>query len=961
MSSTTQESLRTSCGWSHNRTASLYLPRTFLNGDYVLPGRDASLLSKKVGGVNASLSKRRGAFIPERIQAKLVQSLCTDLGLSKRMSQVFLSRKRSTIERVEEEVKGIIDALLLFDSRLFIEGCENHDLLFTILRKVISIGAFDVDDVTSFWKEFSNYVWVTASRSTTLEPATLRVENPFKRILRHSLFRFIEAEGIRDKRDAERLAHLCNSRQLVAGGHKTMKIAMRKFIETTSTPFELSSEEIDRARWAAYRVGRKIKLLEPDLPRETAHISLSGAGSFSKTVKDGGRAQEIIEDISLFLKYVPLSDTTHILPGGLAVRDHEGKPRWTTWCRDTPIDPLGEFGEIRSDMTLMGEYDRRWGFDEALGDQIFACALWTAVAEGHIDSEGRVLEPIPARSICVPEPGGKSRIVTTTTWWNIILQQPTGHVLKKVLERHPSAVAGLQRADQAWLYIDLLRKATVYDDCYFLSSDLEEATDATPQALIEPLVRGFCAGFGLAGPYIDIALNLAKSDRYVFVDSEDLVFTKKRGALMGEPLTKAILTILNLSCEEAAIRDYLMMDRYDGPVQVPWRAFAVGGDDHIAVGPRDYLERITRNHIAWGSKISKTKHAISRVAVRYCEKVLYLKEGTNFKIPSRLINESLENYESSCFVDSVKIRLLSPISKSMEVQNDRNIAIGKAKSLGRTLRWLNPSIFDRKWVEMVRQRFVRRMKHYLPKEGTSLFYQIMLPQELGGLDLYLSGEFDELYDRVPLPTKQYMAKLLSGEASMDMMRKFKTFTSNSIERGFDFKSNYAETIEAEGFGIEGFPVYEVRDQLGLPHDVGLRYLLKELSKRGWETFDTVLRTTLRGVLFEEILKGSAEVRKYSTTPWKKRYSLLWDRFYDSEYNIPIETRSRLKEIENVSRFLPLLVYDVNQLVDSFEVVDGQFRMTQVTFLEDVTQSLPNLKLSYKVYGEYGGSNPLPPP
>jgi hypothetical protein len=223
---------------------------------------------------------------------------------------------------------------------------------------------------------------------------------------------------------------------------------------------------------------------------------------------------------------------------------------------------------------------------------------------------------------------------------------------------------------------------------------------------------------------------------------------------MGEPLTKVTLALHNLVCEELAIREYL--GQPSGPIQVSWRTFSVGGDDHIAYGPVGYLRLITKYQLLFGGKISPEKHGISRIAVRYCEKFLDVR---NFINGIKMNLNTVEDYLLSPFVESIKVRLLAPISKSIEVQNDRNIAIGKALSLSKTLRWLEP-FYPIKWVRMVRDRFFERMKSYLPQRGTKAYYQILLPQNLGGLDLWLKDDLAILGQQLPSFTRTIINSLL---------------------------------------------------------------------------------------------------------------------------------------------------------------------------------------------------------
>jgi len=268
----------------------------------------------------------------------------------------------------------------------------------------------------------------------------------------------------------------------------------------------------------------------------------------------------------------------------------------------------------------------------------------------------------------------------------------------------------------------------------------------------------------------------------------------------------------------------------------------------------------------------------------------------------------------------IKIRLMSPLSKSVEVQNDRNIAIGKAKSLGRTLRWLNPDAFPAQWVEMVRQRFYCRMKDYLPKEGTSLYFQTLLPEALGGLDMGFNGEIQRIFSNVPKPTRQLMAKLLMGEAEPKLVRIFKAFTSNGVERATKLDSSWINAIESSLIkDLEPLDPYQLRDSLGLSADLPLRKLLKKLRNKGFMTPDDLVRECSRGFVFNDVLSENRSISAYNTTPWKKRYASLWDATFDPGYSVDDlpELYERVKELDNINRFIPLRVYNADVEVKDF--------------------------------------------
>jgi len=855
---------------------------TYPNGDFKLPGRSASLLTLKCrGGRRIGKVPRKGGFLTVEGRQALTTTLSSDLGLSPRSARILASRPLKEIVRLEEEVRGILDSLLLFDTDFFLE--ENKSVQNHLLRSVLKVGTYGADSVTDDWKEFTNVCWIRISRGKTEGDPSLHRGNLFRFLLRYPKLERIIREGLGNKRDAEAIAHLVSTRQLVAGGKSKVVKALSKFKTTTKDEFVLDEGTLKTIERTASQIGLKVGRVAKPLPDFTAHISLSGAGSLTSTILDGGRRTEILREGLSLLRTRCLKTGILRLPFGVTLRERSGYQRFQCWCRERPLPMTEVMGEIDIEKSVSLEFIRfnvYGGLDEALGRQLFAAAVYTAVEKGFIGMDGEVLRSIPARSIAIPEPGGKARIVTTTPWWVVIITQPAGHCLREWLRFHPSAVAGLERADQAWLYLNLISKVKPVADGLVLSSDLEEATDAIPTKVAEALLKGFTSALGINSKWMMHSINLAVSERFIELEVNEY-FVKRRGVLMGEPMTKAILTLIALAAEEKAIRDYLELP-YQA-VQVSWRAFAVGGDDHIAYGPYGYLKEITANLKRWGCKISPLKHAISGEAVKYCEKILLLKDRDLFIRPSQ-VNRSAESYDRSIFVDSIKVRLLSPISKSIEVQDDRNIAIGKAKSFGRTILWMNPSVFDRKWLHLVRARFCERMRHYLPKEGTRLYSQIMLPQDLGGLGLGFKDELPELIAKSPEATKQFVVKLLRGSATMRERILFKSFTRNVPRRGGPRALDLQLFYDLSAGKPE--PIAEARDRLGISADTPLRFLTKELARRRLFTFERMEDVVFRPVVFKELLlmEGPPESKDlYNTEPWRSRYQRLWEETFEINY------------------------------------------------------------------------------
>jgi hypothetical protein len=987
----------------------------------------------------------------------------------------------------------------LADISLFNE--ENRHLIRFLFRKVFHMAMHNVDQVTVFYKEFTNYYWNIVSKAVTLEEFSLSKYNPFRVLLKHGPLKEILSRGICTKIEATSVAHLLSTRQLVPGGNSTQVRALDKFEATTGNPFHITDVNRTRADLFSYFVGNKCRELgRTKNMTALCHISVSTAGDVDFPKASGGRGAAVAEDIYRILDEYPAVTQEIHLPFGFVVRDVQAVPRYCTWGRTAPpqvkkffrykgsrethsvvngysfCGPSGEqcigidcpdciylpiaaphygFGQPlpMEPAQYTGGKDtgpRLEGWDEFLGLQIFYAALFVAFNEGYIDLEGNPLKPIPAKTSVVPEPGGKARVVTTTKWWVQVLEQPFGHLTKALLSSHPSAEAGLKRADQAWLYLFLLSNAKPIPNAMVLSSDLEEATDAIAPDVAETMIRGFYRGvYGHCPKLIEVGIKIGlRSTREVTIryprgsGREPRSFIKTRGVLMGEPVTKSVLTLYSLVCEEAAIRDYLYnftfsgvshgyelsltylepgtnlkkkvhvskkadwqwalcsiatlpkarilrcsyrenfqghwtpmshdqlnklvevlgtevpegyhpdhfnelvagnytsLDTYLGPVKVPWRAFAVGGDDHIAYGPKEYLQLITSNHYAFGSKISKPKHGYSNIAVKFCEKILFLK-GTDMTIRPADINRSSEMYERSVWVDSIKVRLLSPLTKSMDVDDDRNTAIGKSGGVQRSLAWLNPDYFHPTWCDAVLQRFTSRMYPFLPNplgSNASLYNVLKLPQELGGLGLARKDErLMDIVQSCPEPTRRFVRLLIDRALGYDIIISESTFselaratkrlcTANSA-RGIG-KKNLVESIENFLDSKKSYTIGEIRNIVPAKN---FRELYSLARQRGYYTREQATEAMLRSTLFKFAMTGQ-KMESYQTTSWRNRYHHLWEYFSQRLDGLkfkelrPVTFTSEdydfIHNVKDIKELLPVTFYNMYEATPTLAIVNS---------------------------------------
>jgi hypothetical protein len=863
----------------------------------------------------------------------------TDFGMSRPMAFVLSERRYSDIKRVEQTIEGIIDSLLLFDTQMFIEQ-EGISLLRHIVRKTMATATFNVPEVVKMWKAYGNHLFIEASQSEVLDKPKKDSKNFFFSLDSWPKIQRIRAGVQLDKKTLSELAHLISSRQLPQGDRKVELDALVEFQRVTTENFIPDGEILSDLYQAARIIGRKCRKAGPG-PIRSAHISLAASGSLFNKVEEGGRAQEIIDFIIPFLSVIPEEDQIIHLPFA-SLKEIKGIPRWRTWCRDETYEefPDVSFGDETPE-TLVGFRVFRQGFDEAIGEQIL-CSAYLAMQD-----DLRGASEILLRVLTIPEPGCKARIVTTGPWWLYVLQQSQAHVTRAFLASHPSAESGLMRTDQAWQYLYLICKArhAFSDDMLCVSSDLKSATDVIPRTVAERLFKGFIDGVGYTGPLIDIATEILLRDRLCIVEQTGNAFVAQRGVFMGEPLAKTILTLLNLSCEEIAIRKFLNYD-FEKQVQQSWRCFSVAGDDHIAIGPLAYLRYITATHIRAGSKISPDKHSISSIAVRYCEKILDIRNIRNLKWNPVNVNNSPEFYYESPFVDSIKVRLLSPCSKSHENFNDRNTAVGKAKSLGNTIRWMHRPHFSKKWVALVRDRFFQRMGPLLPDRTSGVYWHLLLPEVFGGLGLWLDEDFLDLAIRLPDPSKRAVKMMLAGTMSREHIALMGGFTSNKSYRGY-------ELIESEVSLVQEFVIAELYQILqsgslaeiclleGIPEDISLRQKLSRLKVKGWLSDKELEDQILRPFLFKEILSKEAKVSAFNTETFKSRYAKLWDLLFDGHHTISED------DIKAACKFkISRPLYNVGEKMAM--PVRGAIR--ELNLVEESTYGLPDLKIRWTQVG-----------
>jgi hypothetical protein len=775
-----------------------------------------------------------------------------------------VTRSRRYLIEVLQNAECLLDNLLLFDQTLFDQNKTDGKAIGRIVRVTLELSTYSIEDQIRQWKEVCNSFITLRSKAL--------VEKHYD--LRHNAYAWMltapEFKPLIDNPSKEwsmRLAHLISTRNLAPGGRKARCKAIEKFKRTTELPFIVPENALHKLDITSEWLGGFCSHLKGTNLLRGGHCSLNNSGTLDMPVSMGGRAADAMIDIRRFLNEVPENGETREYPWGNRFYP-AGRPRWQAWGTSTETADVKFLDPV--ELETLGRRENLAGLGPSTG-----CMVYTVAYETYrpFKESGDL---IPIRQATVSEPGGKVRIVTTGPWWLAVLQQPFAHMFREHIGYHPSAYSVMLRADQAWQALRIFGRLEIdqindYDDVAVLSSDLECATDAIPHSVGKTLLHGFINGVGgdaLKWGWITDLI----SNRLVFTEDKD-VFTLQRGVMMGEPLSKVCLILLGLAMEEIAYREFLGVSLYAiRRPRTPWHAFHIGGDDHLAVGPLPYLKQITANHRTYGSMISLEKHRISKIMVVYTEKVLHFK-GTILNMDPSTIDDHIDQ---SIFVDSMKIRLLSPFTKALDTVNDRNVAIGKLKGIARSIQYLKDSGLKRKILDRALYRFRDFIKG--PHHRTIRAVE-SLPVELGGLGI--AADLRYLNNLPPIYNRALRSICIADPAGFQARILLGTCFANDTSRGVtthDFIGKWINVM-IENMAFARPVIGSVRDWFSLidpNHQLTFRAKLQRLKDRDIIPLSDVPQLIERSYVFRRLLEQKDIRPGYRTELISKRIAKVWN-------------------------------------------------------------------------------------
>jgi len=349
------------------------------------------------------------------------------------------------------------------------------------------------------------------------------------------------------------------------------------------------------------------------------------------------------------------------------------------------------------------------------------------------------------------EPGVKSRGLTKNMVWLTIILQTMRQIIEPMFKKHPKARSGITETHKFWSYFKRRKEHKFPKSAILASCDYTAATDTIPLKVIEALWLGFCEGLGMPKlhpfrlymPLLWSQRELVPSNDYDSLFKShgfDSYVNHMTGSFMGEPVSFMTLTLANLVVLE-------ITDFYEAKGFSPDFSLAPDNDwdNYVGIIDNDAMivgdDLFTIRYDLWvitgilrpaqallGFQRSVGKDYLSLDLATLAEDNIYLDPITS------IID----------FLDKIKIRLLSPMTRSFT--DRRQSILGKGSQVSVVIDYISQS--DKHLSNTISKIFVSTFEEILE---TQVFVQlpIELPPSCGGLSLpiRLWEDFEPLFRR----------------------------------------------------------------------------------------------------------------------------------------------------------------------------------------------------------------------
>jgi len=465
-------------------------------------------------------------YIPFECRKSIINTYVGNNLIDNMVATQLLRLSVKDLERFEGLWRCIEDTLFLSSPENFVVGLQ------TPVRRIFRwfCSAYLYQGHTgalNSYKEFVQFVKQKGSLSTDGEPAK-PFYFPWFDQASHELhvtgitwLDIIVKRGVKTKDEAVRFMHFISLRGAPCPDRVTnAKSLLEHQILRCSTPAPTTGEELQRLFLLGVTIGKRAD--RSQLARSvlsTEHISVSNSSCYENPRSAGGRSKYVSTELRKWLNRVPSEDCRQRLILGDIIDVKAGIPYWKSF---TPVAPLSEKEEdptIALGDTYEGDLLPRYaGFNKNVGYALLQWATECGVHEGTLDSSYKVIGTFKQRAVCLGEPGNKARSLTIDPAWVTIFLTPLGHLLVDTLRTIPEVSAGLGRGQPCFQFAERLAKYVArnpeqrvfYDYSWFLTMDLDKASDHFHQERSQFLLRGYLHGLGkdFENPYCLEAIKL---------------------------------------------------------------------------------------------------------------------------------------------------------------------------------------------------------------------------------------------------------------------------------------------------------------------------------------------------------------------------------------------------------------------------------------------------------------------
>jgi hypothetical protein len=259
---------------------------------------------------------------------------------------------------------------------------------------------------------------------------------------------------------------------------------------------------------------------------------------------------------------------------------------------------------------------------------------------------------------------------------------------------------------------------------------------------------------------------------------------------------------------------------------------------------------------------------LSRTAVAYTEKLLWIRG--KLSIPQKDVDKV---YAESIFVDSIKIRNISPFRKGCERENEVSSYIGKCKAVANSIMYLKGDMATKGRIAISRLRY--RFQRFLPKTtNRTLSAIVSMPTPLGGLGL--TTNVQRSGETLPEIFRKAYQVILDGQDPEYKVRRVLTGMwkpqSRRNVRIDDFSRGFQDQV-LEQFGTK--PLDWVRERLDPKGEMSNARLIAMAKKESIYTVDELDSLVEKPYIVRKLLQGQQDDKSLRVVPIKDRVSRAW--------------------------------------------------------------------------------------